>query len=164
MRCPFCKTPDTRVTDTRLTDGGITVRRRRECAKCNKRFTTYERAEIGVKLLVVKKDGTRVPYERDKILKGLEKACYKRPVSDAQLEALIDTVEERILSKYDKEVPSRAIGEEVIKQLKEIDEIAYVRFASVYHEFRDVGEFIEEARGIIESQNKEVPGQENLFE
>jgi len=164
MRCPFCKMPDTRVTDTRLTDGGTTVRRRRECVKCSKRFTTYERVETSVKLMVIKKDGTRVPYEREKILKGLEKACYKRPVSDSQLEALVDVVEEKILANYDKEVPSRAIGEQVIKQLKEIDEIAYVRFASVYHEFRDVGEFIEEARGIIERQNKEVPGQENLFE
>ncbi len=164
MRCPFCKTPDTRVTDTRLTDGGTTVRRRRECVKCNKRFTTYERPETAVRLTVIKKDGTRVPYEREKILAGLEKACYKRPVSEAELEALVDAVEEKILASHDKEVPSRVIGEEVIKQLKEIDEIAYVRFASVYHEFRDVGEFIEEARGIIERQNKSVPGQESLFE
>lgn len=164
MQCPFCKTDDSRVTDTRVTDGGATVRRRRECIKCNKRFTTYEKPETLIKLMVVKKDGSRVPYERAKILSGLEKACYKRPVSEVQLEALVDRIEEKILARYDREIPSQCIGEVAAELLKEVDEVAYVRFASVYREFRDVGEFIREARGVINRQAKELAGQGRLFD
>jgi transcriptional repressor NrdR len=164
MQCPFCKADDSRVTDTRVTDGGSTVRRRRECIKCSKRFTTYEKAETLVRLMVVKKDGSRVPYERAKILSGLEKACYKRPVSEAQLETLVDRIEEKLLAHYDRELPSQQIGEVAAELLKEVDEIAYVRFASVYREFRDVGEFIAEARGVINRQGKESLGQQQLFD
>jgi transcriptional repressor NrdR len=164
MQCPFCKADDSRVTDTRVTDGGSTVRRRRECIKCNKRFTTYEKAETIIRLMVVKKDGSRVPYERSKILSGLEKACYKRPVSEAQLETLVDRIEEKLLAHYDRELPSQQIGEVAAEFLKEVDEIAYVRFASVYREFRDVGEFIKEARGVINRQTKESLGQQQLFD
>jgi transcriptional repressor NrdR len=164
MQCPFCKTDDSRVIDTRVTDGGSVVRRRRECVQCSKRFTTYERPETGIRLLVVKKDNSRVPYERGKVLAGLQTACYKRPVSEAQLEALVDRIEEKILAQFDREVPSKVIGEQVAEGLKDVDEIAYVRFASVYREFRDLGEFIEEARGIIDSQARESPGQRKLFD
>ncbi len=162
MNCPFCKSPDSRVIDSRLTDGGLTVRRRRECIKCKKRFTTYERPEMAVKLMVIKKDGSRVPYDRNKILTGLEKACYKRPVSEDDLEKLVDELEEKILANYDREVPSRVIGEEVMEGLKNLDQVAYVRFASVYREFRDVGEFIEEAKDVMNT-HKELPGQKKLF-
>ncbi|NLE30127.1 MAG: transcriptional repressor NrdR [Phycisphaerae bacterium] len=164
MQCPFCKTANSRVTDTRETDGGATIRRRRECIHCNKRFTTYEKSETIVKLMVVKKDGSRVPYERAKILRGLEKACYKRPVSEAQLESLVDRIEEKLLARYDRELPSRYIGEVAAEFLKEVDEIAYVRFASVYREFRDVGEFIREVHGVINRQGKDSTGQQQLFE
>jgi transcriptional repressor NrdR len=164
MQCPFCKTDDSRVIDTRVTDGGKTVRRRRECVRCGKRFTTYEKPETALKLMVIKKDGSRVPYERGKLLGGLQKACYKRPVSEAQLESAVDRLEEKIFAGYDREVPSKFIGEQAASALKELDEIAYVRFASVYREFRDVGEFIEEARGIMSAQSREIPGQKKLFD
>jgi transcriptional repressor NrdR len=164
MQCPFCKTEDSRVTDTRVTDGGSTVRRRRQCVKCGKRFTTYEKPETSVKLMVVKKDGSRVPYERSKIFAGLQKACYKRPVSEAQLETLVDRIEEKIMANFEREVPSKFIGEQSAELLKEVDDIAYVRFASVYREFRDVGEFIEEARGVMNRQPTVKPEQKKLFE
>ncbi len=114
--------------------------------------------------MVIKKDGSRVPYERSKILTGLQKACFKRPVSERQLETLVDRVEEQILAQFDHEVPSKFIGEKAADVLKEVDDIAYVRFASVYREFRDVGEFIEEARGIMNRQAREFPGQRKLFD
>jgi len=164
MQCPFCKTDDSRVIDTRVTDGGSTVRRRRECVKCEKRFTTYEKPETAVKLMVVKKDGSRVHYERTKLLTGLQKACYKRPVSELQLEAVVDRIEEKILSQFAREVPSKYLGEQAALGLRDLDEIAYVRFASVYREFRDLGEFIEEAKGIMNSQTRESPGQKKLFD
>jgi len=164
MQCPFCKTDDSRVVDTRVTDGGGTVRRRRECVRCTKRFTTYEKPETAVRLMVIKKDGSRVPYDRGKVLIGLQKACYKRPVSEADLEVLVDRIEEKILAGYDREVPSQFIGEQAAQVLKDVDEIAYVRFASVYREFRDVGEFIDEVRGITRTQPREIPGQRKLFD
>jgi len=164
MQCPFCKTDDSRVTDTRVTDGGATVRRRRECIKCGKRFTTYEKPETSVKLMVIKKDGSRVPYDRSKVFLGLQKACYKRPVSEAQLENLVDRVEEKIISKFEREIPSQFIGEQSAEFLKDVDQIAYVRFASVYRAFRDVGEFIEEARGVMKHQPAKTPMQQKLFD
>jgi len=114
--------------------------------------------------MVVKKDGSRVPYERTKLLTGLQKACYKRPVSEIQLESVVDRIEENILSHFDREVPSKYLGEQAALGLRDLDEIAYVRFASVYREFRDLGEFIEEARGIMNSQPRESPGQKKLFD
>lgn len=164
MQCPFCKTDDSRVIDTRVTDGGSAVRRRRECIKCSKRFTTYEKPETALRLMVIKKDGSRVPYERAKVLAGLQKACYKRPVGEAQLEEAADKIEERIIVRFDREVPSKFIGEQAADVLRDLDQVAYVRFASVYHEFRDVGEFIEEARGIMNGQDRELPGQKKLFD
>ncbi len=151
------------MVDSRESDGGVTVRRRRQCVGCSRRFTTYERPETSVKLMVVKKDGSRVPFDRNKILSGLEKACYKRRVSEDQLLALLERVEEVILAKFDREVPSKFVGQQVADGLQKIDEVAFVRFASVYREFRDVGEFIDEARGVIE-RTPDHPGQRQLFE
>lgn len=164
MRCPFCKASDARVVDSRETDGGAVVRRRRECAQCSKRFTSYERYEVTVRLTVVKKDGSRVPYDRNKILTGLEKACYKRPVSEDQLEHLVDAIEEVVFASFNREVPSKFIGQRATEQLRKIDDVAYVRFASVYREFRDVGEFIDEARKVIERHATDHPDQKQLFE
>jgi len=164
MQCPFCKADGAKVVDSREADGGATIRRRRECVECRKRFTTYEKAEAIVKLSVVKKDGSRVPYERSKVLAGLQKACYKRPVSEDQLERLVDKVEEQIFIQYDKEVPSDFIGQRAAEGLRKLDEVAYVRFASVYREFRDVGEFIDEARKVMQRQTQDHPDQRQLFE
>lgn len=165
MQCPYCKASDARVIDSRETDGGSVIRRRRECVECEKRFTTYEKAETVVRLMVVKKDGSRVPYDRSKILNGLIKACYKRPVSEAQLEQLLEELETKMFSTFNREVPSKFIGAQAAELLRDIDGVAYVRFASVYREFREAGEFIEEARGVMERQANEAAGQEKqLFE
>ena len=164
MQCPFCKAKDARVVDSRETDGGVRIRRRRRCTQCDKRFTTYEQADTARKLMVVKKDDSRVPYERSKILAGLEKACYKRPVSEDQLEKLVDDLEEQIFSQFYREAPSQFIGEQAAQRLRRIDEVAYVRFASVYREFRDVGEFIDEARNVMSQQALDNPDQKRLFE
>jgi transcriptional repressor NrdR len=164
MHCPFCKTDDSRVTDTRVTDGGSTIRRRRECANCGKRFTTYEKPETSIKLMVIKKDGSRVPYDRAKIFTGLQKACYKRPVSEDRLENLVDQIEEKLMANYERETPSKFIGELSADLLREVDDIAYVRFASVYREFRDVGELIEDAQDAMNRQSQNSPTQQKLFE
>jgi len=164
MQCPFCKVNNARVIDSRETDGGAVIRRRRQCQECGKRFTTYEKAEAAVRLMVVKKDGSRVPYDRSRILVGLQKACYKRPVSEKQLESLVDKLEEQLFSEFDREVPSRFIGQRAAEGLRTLDEVAYVRFASVYREFRDVGEFIDEARQVMERHGKDQPGQKRLFD
>lgn len=164
MQCPFCKAKDARVVDSRETDGGVAIRRRRECTHCHKRFTSYERAQTFVRATVVKKDGSRVPYDRSKILTGLEKACYKRPVSEDQLAHVVDKIEETISAKFNREVPAKFIGEQAAGRLRSIDQVAYVRFASVYREFRDVGEFIDEARKVMEGPPPEAPGQQQLFE
>lgn len=164
MQCPFCKAVDARVVDSRETEAGATIRRRRQCAGCGRRFTTYERPETAVKLMIVKKDGSRVPYDRDKVLAGLEKACYKRPVSEEQLEQLVNRLEETIFNRFDREVPSAFIGAEAARGLRGIDDVAYVRFASVYREFRDVGEFIEEARDVMSRPTVDDPDQKRLFD
>ena len=146
MRCPFCGQDEDKVIDSRSSEGGRVVRRRRECLDCERRFTTYERVEETVRLSVVKKDGSREPYSRDKLLRGLEQSCYKRPISDAQLRQIADAVEEDIFKGFDKEVPSVFLGDVLASKLREVDKIAYVRFASVYREFADVGELIVEAQ------------------
>ncbi len=142
MYCPVCGEPDSRVIDSRVVDGGSGVRRRRECPKCLKRFTTYERFERKP-LVVIKKDGRREMFARDKILNGMLKACEKRPISIETLESLTGLIEKEIRDEGYEEVPSSRIGEKVIEKLKELDQVAYVRFASVYREFRDVDQFIE---------------------
>ena len=164
MHCPFCKTDDSRVTDTRVTDGGSTIRRRRECANCGKRFTTYEKPETSIKLMVIKKDVSRVPYDRSKIVTGLQKACYRRPVSEDRLEKLVDQIDEQLMAHYERETQSKFIGELSADLLRGVDDMAYVRFASVYREFRDVGELIEDAQDAMNRQSRRSPTQQELFE
>ncbi len=148
MRCPFCKQDNDKVIDSRSSEGGQIVRRRRECQLCKRRFTTYERVEDEIKLIVVKKDGTRVPYEREKIVAGVSKACYKRPVPMEKINTLAEAVEEEILQHAGQEISSRLIGDLTMKHIRLLDKVAYVRFASVYHEFQEVDQFIEEAREV----------------
>jgi len=162
VRCPFCKEDRDKVVDSRSSDSGRIIRRRRQCLACKKRFTTYEKIGESFKLSVVKKDNSRVPYERDKIIAGLQKACYKRPVSAEQIQQMADKVEEDIFRNFDKEVSSSFIGESVIKHLRRFDKVAYIRFASVYRDFNDAGELIEEvSQAIAESEDI---GQPKLFD
>ncbi len=147
MRCPFCGHLEDRVVDSRETQDGQVTRRRRECAGCQRRFTTYERIEE-VLPAVVKKDGRREVFDRTKILHGLERACQKRPVSAEQIQALISGVERQLQESGEKEVQSRVIGEALMARLRELDPVAYVRFASVYRSFEDVGDFMSELAGL----------------
>jgi transcriptional repressor NrdR len=153
MRCPFCSTDDTRVLDSRDSNEGAVIRRRRECEACKRRFTTYERVDE-LNPLVIKKDGRREAFDRDKLLMGLKKACEKRPVSVEQLEEIITGIERRLQETGEKEIPSTMIGEEVMKRLPALDEVAYVRFASVYRSFRDIAEFMDELKDILEGQER----------
>ena len=156
MRCPFCKEDSDKVVDSRSSDSGRVIRRRRQCLACRRRFTTYERTGESFKLHVVKKDKSRVPYEREKIIAGLQKACYKRPVSAEQLQQIADKTEEDIFRSSDKEVTSAYVGECVMKHLREVDKVAYIRFASVYREFKDAGELLDEvSKAIQESESTE---------
>src|SRR5688500_8962747 len=134
MRCPFCaaEKESLQVIDSRTCDNGRSIRRRRKCANCGKRFTTYERVEQTTRLMVIKKDGRRVPWDKEKILAGLERACFKRPVPEEELQRTADEVEEEVRAIYDREVPATAVGELVIERLRRLDQVAYVRFASVY--------------------------------
>lgn len=150
MKCPFCKSGDTAVLDTRLSDDGETVRRRRECEDCHKRFTTYERVET-VSLTVVKKNGEREPYEREKLMRGVRTACYRRPISAQQLESLVNDVETELMSLDEQEVPSTTIGDMVMRRLRELDEVAYIRFASVYRSFTDLGKLREAVDELLDS-------------
>ncbi|HRR41965.1 MAG TPA: transcriptional regulator NrdR [Syntrophales bacterium] len=143
MKCPFCSGVENRVIDSRISKDGNAIRRRRECARCAKRFTTYEFVEE-VLPMVVKKDGRREPFDRNKILVGIKKACEKRPISVDVIEEVADRVEQACQDYPDKEIPSAVIGERVMAELHDLDEVAYVRFASVYRQFRDADEFLEE--------------------
>jgi transcriptional repressor NrdR len=145
MKCPACASTDTRVIDSRLTKDGNAIRRRRECEQCERRFTTYERLEEVFPLLV-KKDGRREPYERVKVLSGVQKALEKRPVSAEAQEAMVDRVERYILETGEKEIPSQVIGERIMEELRQVDHVAYVRFASVYRSFKDLDDFMEQLR------------------
>lgn len=148
MKCPFCKKDNDRVIDSRAAGNGHTIRRRRLCLACKRRYTTYERAEERP-LRVIKKDGSRQPFARGKILAGLERACEKRPVSLAQLEEIVDRIEMEIYEQCDREVTSKVIGGLVMKELRDLDQVAYVRFASVYRAFKDVSEFITELQPML---------------
>lgn len=161
MRCPFCKTDHDKVVDSRSSDGGRLIRRRRMCLNCERRFTTYEKIGEGTKLSVIKKDNSRVPYDREKILSGLQKACYKRPVSVEQIQQVADKVEETIFQKFDREVTSTFIGESVMEHLRNLDKVAYIRFASVYREFKDEDELIEEVTKAL--RERQHPDQQDLF-
>ncbi len=154
MRCPFCKDAENKVIDSRESHEGAVIRRRRECLECKRRFTTYERVEE-LNPLVVKKDGRREGFDREKVLSGLKKACEKRPVSIEQLEASVTEIEGKLQEMGEKEVPSTTIGEEVMRRLQKLDEVAYVRFASVYRSFRDIAEFMSELKELLDEQSKE---------
>lgn len=152
MMCPFCRNGETSVIDSRASQQFV-IRRRRKCLSCERRFTTYEKIEESP-LKVIKKDGSRVPFEREKIKVGLEKACYKRPISDEQMEAIISDIEASLYENFDREVPSREIGQKVMEALREIDHVAFVRFASVYREFQDVNDFVEELAPILRDDRR----------
>ena len=153
MRCPYCNHPESRVVDSRPAEEGMTIRRRRECSQCEKRFTTYERPEQEP-LIVIKKDGRREPFDRQKILAGLLKACEKRSLSFASLERLVTGVEQAVRNRTENEIPSTVIGELVMEQLKEVDEVAYVRFASVYRQFKDLNIFMEELENLVKARTR----------
>ncbi len=149
MKCPYCNKENTRVIDSRPAEDGLSIRRRRECDECGKRFTTYEKIET-IPLVVIKKDNTREPYDREKIASGVFRSCHKRPISVAQINELVDEIETAIYNREDKEIPSTVIGEMVMDKLRDMDPVAYVRFASVYREFKDVSTFMDELKKILE--------------
>lgn len=153
MKCPYCSYKEDKVVDSRSTSEGTAIRRRRECLKCGRRFTTYEYIEE-VSLMVIKKDGRRQPFDRKKILAGIVRACEKRPVSLEKMEEITTFVERSVQRKSDREVSCRRIGELVMGKLKSLDDVAYVRFASVYRQFRDVGQFMDELKGILGKEKK----------
>lgn len=153
MRCPFCDNEDSKVIDSRPSDEGRAIRRRRECEKCGKRFTTYEKVEASI-LMVIKKDGSREAFDRDKLLAGIIKACEKRPVSIDDIENVVNEIERGLNNMMQKEVQSTFIGELVMDKLKELDEVAYVRFASVYRQFTDVNTFIKEIEALVDKKRK----------
>lgn len=165
MRCPFCdaEKESLKVIDSRACEGGRAIRRRRECEKCAKRFTTYERIEQQVKLTVIKRDGRRVPWDRMRIFSGLERACFKRPVPESELQRIVDEVEDEVFSSHDREVPSTVVGQSVIDHLRRVDQVAYVRFASVYRQFKTLEELVDEARAVLDARRYEDPGQGRLF-
>ena len=148
MRCPFCGHDEDKVIDSRPSDEGSAIRRRRECISCNARFTTYEKVE-NLPLVVIKKDGTRQPFDRDKLISGIMKACEKRPITTAQIENLVNSIEAQSQNSLKREIMSQEIGEMVMERLKLIDEVAYVRFASVYRQFKDVNSFLEELNEML---------------
>lgn len=153
MKCPFCGNVEDKVIDSRISTEGDTIRRRRECLKCQKRFTTYERLEE-IPLMVIKKDGRREPFDRKKLLAGILKACEKRPIPMEKIEAMVDEVERTLQRNYEKEVSSTNIGELVMKQLHNLDEVAYVRFASVYRQFKDINQFMSELSTLLKEGRK----------
>jgi transcriptional repressor NrdR len=154
MRCPFCHQPETDVIDSRKLGAGESIRRRRKCSACGRRFTTYERIE-SVSLTVVKKNGEREPYEREKMMRGVHTACYRRPVSAQQLETLANDVEAALMALEETEVGSRVIGDLVMRHLRELDDVAYIRFASVYRSFEDIGKLRAAVDELIDSPSSE---------
>ena len=151
MKCPYCGNPDTRVIDSRPAEDGSSIRRRRSCDTCGKRFTTYEKVET-IPLIVIKKDNNREQYDRGKIEKGILQACYKRPVPAEVIRKTVEQIETEIFNREEKEIPSKVIGEIVMHKLKDLDEVACVRFASVYREFKDVNTFMEELKSILDKK------------
>ena len=153
MRCPYCSRIDDKVIDSRTAREGEVIRRRRECLTCKRRFTTYERIEENLPVLV-KKDNRRETFDRSKIMTGLKKACEKRPISSAALEGAVDRIEKRLQEYGESEVPARVVGEEVMRELHGLDQVAYVRFASVYKEFKDIDQFMETIKSLAQDQGK----------
>ena len=152
MKCPFCSHENTRVIDSRPAEDNNSIRRRRVCDECGKRFTTYEKIET-IPLIIIKKDNNREAYDRAKIEAGVLRACHKRPVSAQQITTLVDEVENEIFNREEREIPSRTIGELVMNKLKDLDAVAYVRFASVYREFKDVNTFMDELKSVLNDKN-----------
>jgi transcriptional repressor NrdR len=153
VKCPFCDDVEDKVVDSRMAKEGQVIRRRRECLACKRRYTTYERVEESLPM-VVKKDGRREPFDRQKILSGLKKACEKRPVSTATIEAVTDRIEKHIQEMGETEIQSRTVGEEVMKELHQLDQVAYVRFASVYREFKDIDQFMDELKALARERRE----------
>ena len=157
MKCPFCRADNDRVIDSRANPDGFSIRRRRECLGCKRRYTTYERLEE-ITIKVVKKDGVRETMDREKIRRGLTKACWKRPISDEQIEDVVSAVESNVHTHFDAEVPSGYLGELVMKLLAGLDQVAYVRFASVYRQFKDVKDFVDELQPMLDKANRAKTG------
>ncbi len=153
MKCPFCNELDSKVVDSRPTDEGNSIRRRRECLRCHRRFTTYETVE-SLPIVVIKRDGSREAFDRAKLIRGLLKSCEKRPVSLKQLETLAEDIEQRLQNRLENEVDAQEIGEMVMERLKDLDDIAYVRFASVYRRFQDIGSFRDELDRLISEKSR----------
>ncbi|HEX8734874.1 MAG TPA: transcriptional regulator NrdR [Pyrinomonadaceae bacterium] len=160
MRCPFCGFLEDKVVDSRESKDGDSIRRRRECLECSRRFTSYERIDE-IPYMVVKKDGRREPFERNKVMSGLLRACEKRPISASQLESIVDAVEKSVQDSPDRELSTGAVGKIIMRRLKELDKVAYVRFASVYLEFEDVSEFMSELKALVRSRDKVQKAQTN---
>jgi transcriptional repressor NrdR len=156
MKCPFCSSIENRVIDSRLSKDGNIIRRRRECSSCQRRFTTHERVEE-ISPVVIKKDGRREPFDRNKIFAGIQRACEKRPVSIEVIDSLVEKMERDFQEKGDKEIKSTEIGERVMQELHNLDEVAYVRFASVYRQFKDISEFMAEVRELLSTKTKNNP-------
>jgi len=161
VRCPFCKEDQDKVIDSRSSEGGRVIRRRRLCLACERRFTTYEKIGESIRLSVIKRDGSRVPYDRERILAGLQKACYKRPIPVETIQEIADKIEEDIFKCCDKEVTSRFIGEAAMKHLRRVDKVAYIRFASVYRQFTDAGELLDEFNQAL--HETDLSNQPDLF-
>ncbi len=153
MRCPYCEYTESKVIDSRPTDESNSIRRRRECLKCEKRFTTYEQIE-SIPIIIIKKDGKRQTYDRQKIIGGILRACEKTPVTFAQIEEMVSSVESKLFNSMEREISSKRIGEMVMERLKKLDAVAYVRFASVYREFKDVSTFLEELNSLLRTEKK----------
>ena len=162
MICPFCNANDDKVIDSRASEAGRVIRRRRQCLVCSKRFTTYERVETSPRLMVVKRDGTRVPFNRENILRGIKAACGKRPVPEEVKERIVNEIDEQLHREFDREVESHVIGERVMHRLVDVDEVAFIRFASEYYPFRSVSDIMAELEQ-VNSRVKDVRDQQNLF-
>lgn len=162
MLCPFCDADNDRVIDSRSSDGGKVIRRRRECLACKRRFTTYERVEQAARLMVIKRDGTHQPFNRENILRGVQAACGKRPIPEERKQRLLDEVEEELHREFDREVESRVIGERIMAKLKDLDEVAWVRFASEYYRFASVEE-LRQQLDLLDGRQRDVKEQQRLF-
>jgi transcriptional repressor NrdR len=161
--CPYCNRDNDKVIDSRAAESGGTIRRRRECLECGKRFTTYERVEKTARLVVVKKDGSRVPFDLESVLRGIQAACGKRPIPEELKERIASAVDDEVHRDFEREVPSSEIGRRVARRLRDIDQVAYVRFASVYHDFRTIEEFQSEISDLT-SRPKTLPNEQPLFD
>lgn len=165
MQCPSCKEINKdKVIDSRLSDGGKVVRRRRECTSCGRRYTTKERLEEEPRITVIKKDGSRMPFDPQRVLRGMRQASYKRPISQEALEKVVEQIEEEVVKNFDREVPSQVIGGLAAKHLRKIDPVAYLRFASVYLEFKDLNDMMDEIEFVKDEAAELSPGQKSLFE